>query len=152
MLHIFGAGHVGTSVAKLAGFIDLDVTIYDDRTDLANSERFPDAKNIYTDPFPVIVQKTVINPQDYVLIATRGHRNDLEMMRWLITIDFKYLGLVSSRRKWQLLIDKLKEEGVSDEQLDRVHAPVGLNINSETVPEIAVSIIAEIIQESRIKR
>ena len=152
LLHIFGAGHVGASVAELAGFIDLEVAVYDDRPDLANFDRLPNAKNILTDPFSILEKKIVINPQDYVLLATRGHKHDLDMMRWLIRYYFKYLGLVSSRRKWRLLIDKLKEEGVSDEQLDRVHAPVGINIHSETVPEIAVSIIAEIILESRSKK
>ncbi|MBT7790511.1 MAG: XdhC family protein [Calditrichaeota bacterium] len=149
LLHIFGAGHVGTSVAQLASFIDLDVAVYDDRSDLANFNRIPNAKTILTEPFAALEKKIVINPQDFVLVATRGHKHDLEMVRWMIRQDFKYLGLVSSRRKWKLLVDKLKEEGVTDKQIRRVHAPVGIHIHSETVPEIAVSIIAEIILESR---
>ncbi|MFH1852447.1 MAG: XdhC family protein [Candidatus Neomarinimicrobiota bacterium] len=148
-LHIFGAGHVAQAVAELAHFIELDTFIYDDRADLATTERFPHALRLDTSSITDLPQKIAIATTDFVLVATRGHRHDFELMSWLLALDTAYLGLMSSRRKWKILADALAGKGYSREQLDQVHAPVGLDIASETVPEIAVSVISEIIQHYR---
>ena len=149
ILHIFGAGHVGKAVSDLANFAELNAKIYDERKDLANNERFPFALQISNVEISELVNKTNIAQSDYVLVATRGHQHDFELMRWLLTIDIDYLSLMSSNKKWQLLSEALIKDGFSEEQLNKVHSPVGLDIGSETVPEIAVSVIAEIINHSR---
>ncbi len=149
VLHIFGAGHVARAVAELADFIELDYCVYDDRSGLVNNERFPNAKQIVADDFSKMTEIAKISPQDYVLVATRGHRHDLEILRWLLSTEIEYLGLMSSRRKWRILSKALRETGFPTEKLAAVHAPVGLDIHSETVPEIAVSIISEIVNHYR---
>ena len=148
-LHIFGAGHVGKAVAELAGFIELDVHIYDDRPELATSDRFPNAQSIDVAPINELPARIDIPRQDFVLIATRGHRHDFELMSWLLTKQLSYLGLMSSSRKWRLLASALLNDGFTEKQLAAVHSPVGLDIASETVPEIAVSIISELINHYR---
>ena len=149
ILHIFGAGHVGKAVADLAHFIELNTKIYDERKDVANSERFPFAMQINNNDISRIITNTNIAKSDYVLVATRGHQNDFILMRWLLNIKFDYLSLMSSKKKWQLLSEALINDGFTQKQLNKVYSPVGLDIGSETVPEIAVSIIAEIVNHYR---
>jgi xanthine dehydrogenase accessory factor len=149
ILHIFGAGHVGRAVAQLAHLIDWDVIVYDDREDHANREYFPHARRIVVKPFADILDGAQIASLDCAVVTTRGHRGDLQLLRQLLTMEIRYLGLMSSQRKWSVLSNVLKEEGYAQEIIDTVHAPVGLEIASETVPEIAVSIVAQIIQTMR---
>lgn len=149
VLHIFGAGHVGKAVADLAHFIELDTKIYDERKDLANSKRFPFTLQINDNEISGIIKNTNITQTDYVLVATRGHQHDFELMRWLLNKKIDYLGLMSSKKKWQLLSEALIKDGFSEGQIQNVHSPVGLDIGSETVPEIAVSIISEIVNYYR---
>ena len=149
ILHIFGAGHVGKAVADLAHFIELSTKIYDERQDLANMERFPFVLQINNNEISEIIKDTNIAQTDYVLVATRGHQNDFELMRWLLNTKIDYLSLMSSKKKWQLLSVALINDGFTQKQLNKVHSPVGLDIGSETVPEIAVSIIAEIVNHCR---
>jgi xanthine dehydrogenase accessory factor len=149
ILHIFGAGHVGKAVAEMAHFIELETKIYDERKDLANNIRFPFALQINNTEISKIKKNTDIAYADYVLVATRGHQNDFELMRWLLNIKIDYLSLISSNKKWQLLSQALVNDGITRKQINKVHSPVGLDIGSETVPEIAISIIAEIIYHYR---
>lgn len=149
ILHIFGAGHVGKAVADLAHFIELNTKIYDERKDLANSTRFSFALQINNNDLSEIIKNTNIAPADYVLVATRGHQHDFAVMRWLMNLKIDYLSLMSSEKKWQLLSQALVNDGFTPEQINTVHSPVGLDIGSETVPEIAVSIIAEIVNHDR---
>ncbi|MFC1618887.1 XdhC family protein [Candidatus Neomarinimicrobiota bacterium] len=151
VLHIFGAGHVGRAVAEIGHFTELDVVVYDDRPDLANAQNFPYTRQIIVDDFSVLPTRANISSRDYVLVMTRGHQHDLQLLQWLLPRQVRYLGLMSSKRKWRLLAKTLLDEGLSQEAVDSVHAPVGLSIESETVPEIAVSIIAEIIHVHRSK-
>ncbi len=148
-LHIFGAGHVGKAVAEMAQLIELKTKIYDERKDLANQERFPFALSINHEDISELIKKIKINPNDYVLVATRGHQHDFQLMQWLLKLEIDYISLVSSSKKWQLLSGSLIKDGFTIAQLEKVHSPVGLDIGSETVPEIAVSIIAEIINHYR---
>ena len=149
ILHIFGAGHVGKSVADLAHFIELNTKIYDERKDFANNVRFPFALQINNNEISGIIKNANIAQADYVLVATREHQHDFELMRWLLNIKLDYLGLISSNKKWQLLSQGLVNEGITKKQINMVHSPVGLDIGSETVPEIAISIIAELINYNR---
>ena len=149
ILHIFGAGHVGKAVADLAHFIELSTKIYDERQDLANSTRFPFALQINSNNISEIIKTINIARTDYILVATRGHQNDFEIMRWLLNLKIEYLSLMSSKKKWQLLSQALVNDGYTKKQINKVHSPVGLDIGSETVSEIAVSIIAEIVSHYR---
>ncbi len=149
ILHIFGAGHVAHAVAPLADFIELGVKIYDDRRELANHNRFPTALAISNLEPAEAVAEAAIAPGDLVLVLVREHRHDLVLLQALLGREWSYLGLISSKVKWRLLADKLQEQGYSRKRLAQVQAPVGLAIQSETVPEIAVSIIAAIIKHLR---
>lgn len=148
-LHIFGAGHVGQAVAQLAHFNELQVKVYDDRTELITPERFPYAERLQTE-FPIKREAVSHIPErDFVLIASREHRHDRELLAHAIEISARYIGLVSSARKWKLLSENLHSGGIDLEKLARIHAPVGIDIDAQTVPEIAISILSEIISVYR---
>ncbi len=149
VLHIFGAGHVGKAVADIAHFIDLDTHVYDDRTEFLTLERFPNTKTTALNLSNDLDSQISLSTQDYVLVATRGHHHDLDIMRWLLKQNVRYISLISSQRKWDILSVALRKEGFSNTVLQSVHSPVGLDIEAETVPEIAVSIISEIIHHYR---
>lgn len=145
VLHIFGAGHVGQAVAQLAHFNELQVKVYDDRTELITEERFPYAERLQTG-FPIKREAiSHIPKRDFILIASREHKHDRQLLAHALDLSVRYIGLVSSARKWKLLSENLKAGGFALEDLARVHAPVGLDIDAQTVPEIAISILSEII-------
>lgn len=144
-LHIFGAGHVGQAVAEIAHFNDLRVKVYDDRTELITPLRFPHATRLETG-FPIkreIFSRLSLN--DFILIASREHKHDRELLSHALKTQSRYIGLVSSTRKWKLLAANLTSLGYDDQALSRVRAPVGIDIGAQTVPEIAMSILSEII-------
>lgn len=144
-LYIFGAGHVGLNlykVAKIAGFV---VTMADDREEYANRERFPEALDIYTGNMDRIMAQLSPSDSSYIAIATRGHQHDLRVLRWALDTNACYIGMIGSGRKVLTLFKQLEEEGVSREILDRVYAPIGLQLGAVTPEEIAVSVVAELI-------
>jgi xanthine dehydrogenase accessory factor len=144
-LIVVGAGHVGQAVAKLAAQTDFDVWVVDDRHQYANRERFPTAQQILVGPLDDLLRALEITPATYALIVTRGHGHDQEALYHLAGTPCSYLGLIGSRRKIRMIFDNLLQAGISQSALDRVSAPVGLDIGSESVNEIAVSIVAELI-------
>jgi xanthine dehydrogenase accessory factor len=146
-LLIVGAGHVGQAVAKLAAECDFDVWVMDDRETFASPERFPDAgRRIVGDIGRELAKlKSEITPHTYALIVTRGHNHDEEGLYHLATTAAGYVGMIGSKRKIRLIFDELKAKGIPQSALARVRAPVGMSIGSQTVPEIAVSIVAELI-------
>jgi xanthine dehydrogenase accessory factor len=144
-LIVVGAGHVGQAVALLAAQADFDVWVVDDRRQYASSERFPTAKRILVGTFGEVLKSLEITPLTYALIVTRGHGHDQEALEQLASSSAEYVGLIGSRRKIRLIFDNLLEAGVPESDLARVTAPVGLDIGSQTVPEIAISIVAELI-------
>jgi xanthine dehydrogenase accessory factor len=144
-LLIVGAGHVGQAVADLAAQADFDVWVVDDRRQYANAERFPRARRILVGPIEQVLPGLEITPQTYALIVTRGHGHDQEALYYLAPTAAPYVGLIGSRRKIRMIFDGLRGMGVAESALARVSAPVGLDIGSESVPEIAVSIVAELI-------
>ena len=144
-LVIVGAGHVGQAVASLAAQADFDVWVVDDRHQYANRERFPAAQRILVGPIEEVLRSLEITPQTYALIVTRGHGHDQEALYHLAPTAASYVGLIGSRRKIRLIFESLREAGISEADLERVAAPVGLEIGSQSVPEIAISIVAELI-------
>ncbi len=148
-LHIFGAGHVGSALAELAHFLDYSVLVYDDRPELLTKNRFPHSDDLRLGQIADLLLDIKILPMDAIIVTTRNHAQDLEIMRHMMTVNAGYLGLVSSRRKWVLIRKALVTEGYPEEHLSSVYAPTGLDIGADTVPEIAISILSEIINTKK---
>ncbi len=144
-LYIIGAGHVGFHLARVAHEVGFRVHVVDDREKFANSERFPSAVEIVVDDIPAWIARTQLPAHAYAVIVTRGHTNDLEALRALAPRELRYLGLIGSRAKVARIYEQLVEDQTTPEQLQHVHAPIGLDIGAVTPQEIAVSILAELI-------
>jgi xanthine dehydrogenase accessory factor len=146
-LLIVGGGHVGQAVARLAAEVDFDVWVLDDREPYASRERFPQAQRRLVGAIgPTLAELSPsLDASCYCLIVTRGHNHDEEALYHLAPSAAGYVGMIGSKRKIKLIYEDLLAQGLSSEQLARVHAPLGLPIGSQTVPEIAVSIVAELI-------
>jgi len=144
-LIVVGGGHVGQRVAEMAADVDFDVWVVDDREEFCNQDRFPKAKRLIVGDIDTALSGLDIDPQTYCIIVTRGHNHDEEALYHLAETSAAYVGMIGSRRKIKLIYDDLLAEGISREALERVHAPLGFDIGSQTVPEIAISIVAELI-------
>ena len=147
VLHIFGGGHISLDLAWIAHRLGDQIIVVDDRAEFANRERFPMAADVRVQPFDTALQGMSFGPHDDVVIVTRGHIHDLDILRQTLKSSPRYVGMIGSKRKNRMIFDKLLEEGVSQDRIDQVHAPIGLDIQAETPAEIAVSIVAELIQE-----
>ena len=148
-LYVIGAGHVGWHVARAAGDAGFRVHVIDDREKFANRDRFPDADDVLAEPLADWLHRADLPPSSFVVVVTRGHQNDLDAMRALAARDLKYLGLIGSRAKVARIYDILAGEGLPAECLERVHAPIGLDIGAVTPAEIAISIVAQLIAVRR---
>ena len=148
-LYVIGAGHVGYHVGRLAHTIGFRTHILDDREKFANRERFPHADDITVDTIPDWLHRAELPSSAYVVVVTRGHTHDLDAMRALAARDLRYLGLIGSKAKVKRISDALLAEGMPPECLQRVHAPVGLDIGAVSPEEIAVAILAELIAVRR---
>lgn len=144
-LLIVGAGHVGQKVAELAADVDFDVWVVDDREQYCNVDRFPRAKRLIVAPWDTALSGLEIDHNTMCIIVTRGHNHDEEALYHLVEKPARYVGMIGSRRKIKLIFEDLLKEGISRESLRRVNAPLGFEIGSQTVPEIAVSIVAELL-------
>jgi xanthine dehydrogenase accessory factor len=146
-LVIVGAGHVGQAVAELAARADFEVWVVDDRAQYANPDRFPDARRLIVGPFDEVLPAVAAEatPHTYALVVTRGHGHDQEALYHLAPTPAPYVGLIGSKRKIRLIFDGLRSQGIPEPALARVKAPVGFDIGSQSVFEIAVSIVAELI-------
>ncbi|HLW68083.1 MAG TPA: XdhC family protein [Gemmataceae bacterium] len=148
-LLIVGGGHVGAAVAKLAAEVDFDIWAIDDREKYANKERFPSASRLVVgdigEALKQLIAEGAITPSVYCLIVTRGHNHDEEALYHLAPTSAGYVGMIGSKRKIKLIYEDLQARGISLELLAKVHAPLGIEIGSRTVPEIAISIVAELI-------
>ena len=147
-LLIVGGGHVGQAVARLAAEVDFDVWVLDDRAAYANRERFPAAQRVIVGDIGPALKGLVaggLEPLDLCLIVTRGHNHDEEALYHLAPTAAGYVGMIGSKRKIKLIYEDLLAKGIGPDLLARVHAPLGFDIGSQTVPEIAISIVAELI-------
>ncbi len=144
-LVIVGGGQVGQAVGNLAAELDFDVWIVDDRAEYVTAERFPLAERRIAGVIGEVLPALEITPKTYCLIVTRDHSHDEEALYHLVDRGARYVGMIGSKRKIKLIFDDLLGEGVSAESLRKVYAPVGLDIGSQTVMEIAVSIVAELV-------
>ena len=150
-LLIVGAGHVGRAVAELASRAEFDVWVVDDRPEYLQAERFPTATRRLVGPIDQVLKGIEITPSTFALIVTRGHGHDQEALGLLAATPAGYVGMIGSRRKIKAIRDNLLDAGIAEEALARVSAPVGLDIGSETVFEIAVSIVAELIARRNLR-
>ena len=148
-LYILGAGHVGWHLGRLAADAGFRVHVVDDREKFANRDRFQSAHEVVAEPIPEWLERADIPASAYVVIVTRGHQHDLDALRALARRDLKYLGLIGSRAKVARIHSALATEGVPLEALERVHAPIGLDIGAVTPAEIAISILAQLIAVRR---
>jgi xanthine dehydrogenase accessory factor len=147
-VYIFGAGHVSQQVAPLAGLVGFSVVVLDDRQEFANRERFPQAEEVIVlDNFEEALKGLEINADSYLIIVTRGHAHDQTVLRQALQTQAGYIGMIGSRRKRDAVYENLGKGGFSRQDFDRVFSPIGLAIGAETPEEIAVSIVAELIQE-----
>jgi len=144
---IFGGGHIGKVLAELCKKIGFDVTIVDDREEFANLDRFNNVNDVKVLPgFERLTENVRINRHSYVIIVTRGHSYDKEVLAQMLQTDAKYIGMIGSRTKREHVYECLLEEGFTPGDLERVYSPIGLPIHAEMPEEIAVSIVAEMIQ------
>ena len=141
-VYVFGAGHVGYFVAKLAHEVGFRVHVIDDREKFASSERFGEGFDVIVHSIPEWLAAHTLPPTAYAVIVTRGHTHDLDALRALSSAPLRYLGLIGSKAKVRRIFDALLEEGTPQEALQGVHAPIGLDIGAITPQEIAVSIVA----------
>ncbi|MCT4535163.1 XdhC family aldehyde oxidoreductase maturation factor [Halodesulfovibrio sp.] len=144
---IAGAGHVAKPTAEIAHIAGFSVIVLDDRNDFANATRFPHAHVKVVDSLDDILSDITVHSDCYVVIVTRGHAHDKSVLKQALTTPAKYIGMIGSKSKRDGLYEKLREEGVTNEAIARCHCPIGLPLGGRTPEEIAVSIMAEIIQE-----
>src|SRR6202020_1501006 len=149
LLYVFGAGHVAANLCQVATFAGFDVIVSDDRTSYATKERFPDAHEVHALDFEEATQKFEPNETSYIVIVTRGHRDDMRILRWAVQTRARYVGMIGSKRKVIEIFKTRQKEGIPEHLFDRVYAPVGLDIGAITPEEIAVSITAELIAKRR---
>ena len=150
-LVIAGAGHLGKALAELAVRLGFAISVIDDRADYANAERFPSPIEPVVGDIAQTLCGWLIDANTYVVVVTRGHQHDEQALGAVLSSSAKYLGMVGSKRKIQVIYDDLRQAGATDAQLERVHAPIGLPISALTPEEIAVSIAAELISVRRVE-
>jgi xanthine dehydrogenase accessory factor len=144
-LYLFGAGHVAASLYKAARLVGFDVTVVDDRESYANRERFPDARDIFADDYDRVLPQLAPGDSSFMVIVTRGHRDDMRILRWAVETPCRYIGMIGSERKFITVARELEKDGIAREKLERVYSPVGLDIGALTPEEIAISVVAEMI-------
>ncbi|RPI11457.1 MAG: xanthine dehydrogenase [Acidobacteriales bacterium] len=142
---IFGAGHISKSLSKVASLAGFSTVIADDRASFANRDRFPEAEEIHAVEYEELFARLSVNEASYLIIVTRGHKDDLRVLRLALGTPARYIAMIGSRKKVLELARELEKEGVPREAVERIHAPMGLDIGAVTPEEIAVAVVAEMI-------
>lgn len=151
-LFLMGGGHISSEISGLAKRVGFRVTIMDDRDEYVNRDRFPEVDETISRSFEEFCRDGVAPKDAYIVIATRGHNYDGICLEWALGQNARYVGMIGSKTKRDLLYEELRGRGVTDEQLKTVHTPVGLEIGAETREEIGVSVVAEMIKVRRLGR
>jgi xanthine dehydrogenase accessory factor len=149
LLYLFGAGHISVPLVKIGKMLGFRVVVVDDRPDLANAERLPETDMLLCEDFKTALPKLEIGSSGYVVIATRTHQTDELVLDLILKTSAKYIGMLASRKKRESIFSHLLAKGIPQDLLDRVHSPIGLEIQAETPEEIAISILAEMIKVRR---
>ena len=142
---IFGAGHISKSISKVATLAGFATVVVDNRESYANRDRFPEADEIFAEEYEDVFPKLNIRDTSYLIIVTRGHRDDMRVLRWAVETNAKYIAMIGSKRKVIGVIKQLEQEGIQRAAFERIFAPMGLEIGAITPEEIAVSVVAEMI-------
>ena len=145
MIVVIGAGHVGKAVVHLAKWLGFRVAVSDDRAEFCTPESTPGGDAYYPVEMGKLTEHLKINKQTYIVITSRGSGVDAAGLPGILESDAGYIGVIGSKRRWLTTVRALKDKGVPDEQIAKVHSPMGLELNAETPEEIAVSILAEIL-------
>ncbi len=148
-LYLFGAGHLSQSTAAVAKMLGLRVVVIDPRPEHNNNERFPNADSLVVEEYDIAFSKLNVDENSYIVIYTPGHVSDEKCLQFAVGTAAKYVGMIGSKKKVKEIKERLHKKGVSQQQLDGVHAPIGLEINAQTPEEIAVSILAELTKVRR---
>lgn len=148
MVYVFGGGHVSMAMAKTASAAGFGIGVVDDRAAFANRERFPMAQEVFTS-YEEGFQKIQPNSSTYLVIVTRGHKDDMRVLAWAVRTPARYVGMIGSKRKVLSVYKALEQEGYRPEEFERVYAPMGLEIGALSPDEIAISIVAELIAVRR---
>ncbi|HEY6343760.1 MAG TPA: XdhC/CoxI family protein [Bryobacteraceae bacterium] len=146
---IFGGGHVSKSISKVATIAGFSTIIVDNREAFANPERFPDADATYAEEYEDVFPKLPVTASSYLIIVTRGHRDDMRVLRWAVTTQARYIAMIGSKRKTISVIHELEHEGFPRDAFERIFAPMGLEIGAQSPEEIAISVVAEMIAVRR---
>jgi xanthine dehydrogenase accessory factor len=145
MIVVVGGGHVGRAVVHLAKWLGFRVAVSDDRAEFSNPESVPGADEYYPVSMGKLTEHLKVTRQTYLVITSRGSSVDAQGLPSLLDSDASYIGVIGSKRRWLTTVKALKEQGVADQSIARVHSPMGIELNAETPEEIAVSILAEIL-------
>jgi xanthine dehydrogenase accessory factor len=148
VVYLFGGGHVSMAVAKAAFAAGFGIAVVDDRESFANKERFPMAQDVHTS-YEDAFEKMHPNAATYLVIVTRGHKEDMRVLAWAVRTEARYIGMIGSKRKVLSVYKALEEDGYRSEEFERVYAPMGLEIGALSPEEIAISIVAELIAVRR---
>jgi len=146
---IFGAGHISKSLSRVASLAGFATNIIDNRDTFANRDRFPEADEIFAAEYEDVFPKLVIHETSYIIIVTRGHRDDMRVLRWAVDTQARYIAMIGSKRKVIGVVKELEKEGVARSLLERIFAPMGLEIGAISPEEIAISVVAEMIAVRR---
>ena len=146
---IFGAGHISKSLSKVADLAGFRTIVIDDREMFANRDRFPEADEVHADEYESIFPKLPVNETSYIVIVTRGHRDDMRVLKWAVGTNARYVAMIGSKRKVINVIRELEKEDIPASAFERIFAPMGFDIGAITPEEIAVAVVAEMIAVRR---
>jgi xanthine dehydrogenase accessory factor len=145
LLYLFGAGHVAQNIYKIANIAGFQVCVIDDRSTYASRDRFPEAHELIAEDFDSATARLTASPTSYIVIVTRGHKDDMRLLRWAVQTGARYVGMIGSKRKVIAIHQALREEGLPESLFQNVYAPIGLDIGALTPEEIGVAVCAEMI-------
>lgn len=151
-LIVLGGGHIAKPLVEFAAKVGFDITVADDRPSFANPGRFPEADRVICESFDNIFKLVSLNDATFVVIVTRGHRHDMLCLKETLNRNTAYVGMIGSKRRVKIVKEELLSEGYSHETLNRLNAPIGLDINAVTPEEIAISIVSQLISYRRNKK
>jgi len=146
---IFGAGHISKSLSKVADMAGFRTIVIDDREMFANRDRFPEADEVHADEYEAVFPKLPINETSYIVIVTRGHRDDMRVLKWAVGTNARYIAMIGSKRKVINVVRELEKENIPASAFEKVFAPMGFDIGAITPEEIAVAVVAEMIAVRR---
>src|SRR4030042_3380410 len=148
-LYLFGAGHLSQSTAAMAKMLGCRVVVIDPRPEYNNNDRFPNADSLVVEEYDNAFSKLNVGDNSYIVIYTPGHVSDEKCLQFAIATAARYVGMIGSKKKVKEIKERLRKKGVSQQQVDDIHAPIGLDINAEPPEEISISILGEITKVRR---